>query len=162
MAGKFGECGILTHNHWLSAASCHSPDSLSLWCTVGFLTASFTSPHIRTHTITTNTFIPVLPYFLPLFYLQGILPFPQLALLTRRHGWVGIGNASTLMPCLYVSVTYIQLQKPTDFYMAIQPCWPSHWDCTADLWPKSLCSAWWAHGVSALSTVNVQDLATKY
>lgn len=66
--------------------------------------ASFPCPHnIYTHpgfsTLCTSS-----AYFLPLFFLQGILPFPQLALSTRRRGWMGTGNARFLALPLSVSI----------------------------------------------------------
>lgn len=104
--------------------------------------ASFPRPHnIYTHpgfsTLCTSP-----AYFLPLLFLQGILPFPQLALSTRRRGWMGTGNARSLALPLSVSPLCVCVwgerwhtpTKPTHFHTATQPCWPSHWECTAHLW----------------------------
>lgn len=109
--------------------------------------ASFPCPHnIYTHpgfsTLCTSS-----AYFLPLFFLQGVLPFPQLALSTRRRGWMGTGNARFLALPLSVSplacvcvggcVCDIHLQNQHTF---TQP--PSHADLHIESvllifeWPK--------------------------
>ena len=69
--------------------------------------ASFPCPHnIYTHpgfsTLCTSS-----AYFLPLFFLQGILPFPQLALSTRRRAWMGTGNARSLALPLSLSLACV-------------------------------------------------------
>ena len=130
--------------------------------TPGSLARCLLSYPCNTHTFRVlNTLCTSSAYVLPLLFFQGVLPFPQWALLTRRCGWVGAGSLRSFsvssMACMCVCERERESEwlKPTKLYTLTQP------SSYADFQLESILPAW-APGATALSTGNVQRWVTKF
>jgi len=131
------------------------PDSWPSWCAHCFLGCPYT---IHACTVL-NTLCTSSACVLRLLFFQGVLPFPQLSLLTRRLGWEGAGNLRSLsvscMACMCVCVRQREWLEPTKLYTCTQPS--SH----ANFHLESILPGCSGPGAIALSTGNVQRGVTK-
>lgn len=126
------------------------------WCAHWFLSCPYT---IHTCTVL-NTLCTSSACVLPLLFLQGVLPFPQLSLLTRRCGWAGAGNLRSLSlaqrVCVCVRERENEWLKPTELHTFTQPS--SH----ANFHLETILPDCSVPGASALSTGNVQRGVTEF